>query len=60
MPVFYNMVTIIAIAILCWIGIRKAKGVEEYFVALGVLNIIYFICVLFYMIFNTEEFGIFF
>lgn len=54
MIVLYNLVIILTIALITKLGI-KYTDYEEYFVTLGVLDIIHFICLLFYVLCNTNE-----
>jgi|LauGreDrversion4_2_1035121.scaffolds.fasta_scaffold64248_6 hypothetical protein len=49
MIVLYNFLIVIIVAIITWLGI-KFTNLEEYFVALGVINIVYLICVFVYML----------
>lgn len=51
MIVMYNILAVIALAIIVKLGITYTDY-EEYFVMIGVVDIIYFICVLFYMMFS--------
>jgi hypothetical protein len=51
MIVVYNILVIIAVAIIVKLG-TTYTDYEEYFVMIGVVDIIYFICVLFYMMFG--------
>ena len=48
MIVLYNIVFVILIAIVTWLGIKFSNR-EEYFVALGVIDIVYLIVVFGYM-----------
>lgn len=51
MIVLYNIISVIVIAFISWLGI-KFTDKEEYFVALGVIDIVYLFCVFGYMIIN--------
>lgn len=48
MIVLYHIVFVILIAIVTWLGIKFSDR-EEYFVALGVIDIVYLIVVFGYM-----------
>lgn len=48
MIVLYHIVFVILIAIVTWLGIKFSDR-EEYFVALGVIDIVYLIVVFAYM-----------
>ncbi len=48
MIVLYNFLIVIIVAIITWLGIKFTNS-EEYFVAIGVIDIIYLICVFVYM-----------
>ena len=52
MIVLKHFLAIIIIGIISLIGIKKTSY-EEYFVALMVINIVYLIIVIFYMIYST-------
>lgn len=54
MTVAYHLVIIIAIALVVRLGV-KYTDYEEYFVTLGVLDIIYLICVFFYIVSCSGE-----
>lgn len=51
MIVLYNILFVVLIAIITWLGIKFSNR-EEYFVALGVIDIVYLIVVFGYMIFT--------
>ena len=48
MIVLYNILFVVLIAIVTWLGIKFSDR-EEYFVALGVIDIVYLIVVFGYM-----------
>jgi len=48
MIVLYNILFVVLIAIITWLGIKFSNR-EEYFVALGVIDIVYLIVVFGYM-----------
>ena len=48
MIVLYNILFVVLIAIITWLGIKFSNR-EEYFVALGVIDIVYLIGVFGYM-----------
>lgn len=54
MTVAYHVIIIIAIALVVKLGV-KYTDYEEYFVTLGVLDIIYLICVFFYIVSCSGE-----
>ncbi len=54
MTVAYHVLIIIAIALVVKLGV-KYTDYEEYFVTLGVLDIIYLICVFFYIVSCSGE-----
>ena len=54
MTVAYHVLIIIAIALVVKLGV-KYTDYEEYFVTLGVLVIIYLICVFFYIVSCSGE-----
>lgn len=51
MIVLYNILFVVLIAIITWLGIKFSNR-EEYFVALGVIDIVYLIGVFGYMMFT--------
>jgi hypothetical protein len=51
MIVLYNILFVILVAVVSWLGI-KFSNIEEYFVALGVIDVVYLIVVFGYMMFT--------
>ena len=49
MIVLYNILFVILVAVVSWLGI-KFSNIEEYFVALGVIDVVYLIVVFGYMV----------
>lgn len=51
MIVLYNLLAVVVVALVVKLGITYTDY-EEVFVALGVVDIVYLICILFYIIIN--------